>query len=261
MRRYAPQENLSYERENYYAKDDAPVSETSSLDDDDNYRNSRYIAPNNRNNYYPREPSDNRMVEPNAHRYPDVPERNSRNPYQNQQTESRQPNSSRAHMSPATNRNSDNQNWQAPPPATRYPEYEGRQSSQTSRYPDHEDRRAPPRDLRISSHQPDSRAMEMQRIKTPLSNSPDYVDPKYGQRPVFNFGFGSGQTLGLRPSTPPPTYVESAPYIPQTGDRQRENVYAISDPNYKEDPLYRKREGREPTPQQMRQPNYRLKVS
>ena len=68
--------------------------------------------------------------------------------------------------------------------------------------------------------------------RTPLSHSPDYVDPKFGKRPVYDFGFGAGQKLGLRPSTPPPTYNESAPYFPGTSEKgtvdEPKSVYTIS---------------------------------
>ena len=57
--------------------------------------------------------------------------------------------------------------------------------------------------------------------KAPLSNEPDYVDPKYGQRPVYDFGFGTGKKLGLTPSTPPPTYTETAPFVPKSEQSER----------------------------------------
>ena len=71
----------------------------------------------------------------------------------------------------------------------------------------------------------------VKKPSSPLSHSPDYVDPRYGQRPAYDFGFAPGTQLGLKPVSPPSSYKESSSFVPSFHPNDNHPaIYAISQP-------------------------------
>ena len=277
MRRYAPQENLSFDNDDdHYDPNYRPGYDHDDYDDydrrqpeSDRYNDPRYNYDNrgysdSRENLdrdpYRRNPPRNdpdppRPPRPTSYNRSPVDEyKNGNIPPQNQERyhpEDYMPPRNQDRYYPDDNRrlmppNSDgyyppdNRTLNAPnPDRERYYPSESRPPLNQGQYYPEDNRRPNPPPMNVPKPKPSS----------PLSHAPDYVDPKYGQRPAYNFGFGTGAPLGLKPVSPPPSYKESSRFVPsfQANDNHPA-VYSIS----QQPPLEMKQTQYEP-----REHNYR----